>query len=84
MKLDRLLRYGIPQSVVESWRRIQGEELLPLQAAAVTRHNLLGGQSLIISAPTSSGKTFCGEMAAVANLFKRKKVTGEIETVELD
>jgi len=74
MKVDKLLRYGIPESVIESWRKIQGEKLLPLQAVAVTRHNLLNGQSLIISAPTSSGKTFCGEMAAVANLFKRKKV----------
>jgi len=74
MKVDKLLRYGIPESVIESWRKTQGEKLLPLQAVAVTKHNLLNGQSLIISAPTSSGKTFCGEMAAVANLFKRKKV----------
>jgi len=74
MKVDKLLRYGIPESVIESWRKNQGEKLLPLQAVAVTKHNLLNGQSLIISAPTSSGKTFCGEMAAVANLFKRKKV----------
>lgn len=74
MKVDKLLRYGIPHSVIESWRRTQGENLLPLQAAAVTKHNLLGGQNLIISAPTSSGKTFCGEMAAAASLFRRKKV----------
>ena len=74
MKVDKLLRYGIPQSVIESWKAIQGDSLLPLQASAVTKHNLMTGESLIISAPTSSGKTFCGEMAAVASLFKRKKV----------
>ncbi|MCK4225181.1 MAG: DEAD/DEAH box helicase [candidate division Zixibacteria bacterium] len=74
MKVEKLLRYGIPESVIESWRKTQGEKLLPLQAQAVTKHDLLNGKSLIISAPTSSGKTFCGEMAAVANLFKRKKV----------
>ncbi|KPL05472.1 MAG: hypothetical protein AMJ73_00755 [candidate division Zixibacteria bacterium SM1_73] len=74
MRVEKLLRYGIPESVIESWRKNQGEELLPLQALAVTKHGLLNGQSLIISAPTSSGKTFCGEMASVANLFKRKKV----------
>jgi helicase len=74
MKVEKLLKYGIPESVIESWRKTQGEELLPLQAVAVTKHNLLDGKSLIISAPTSSGKTFCGEMAAVASLFKRRKV----------
>ncbi|MGB8658392.1 MAG: DEAD/DEAH box helicase [Candidatus Zixiibacteriota bacterium] len=74
MKVEKMVRYGIPDSVIESWKRTQGEDLLPLQAAAVTKHNLLNGQSLIICAPTSSGKTFCGELAAVANLFKRKKV----------
>jgi helicase len=74
MKVDKLLKYGIPESVIESWRKIQGEELLPLQALAVTKYQLLDGKSLIISAPTSSGKTFCGEMAAVSSLFKRRKV----------
>jgi helicase len=74
MKVEKLLRYGIPEGVIESWKKNLGEELLPLQSLAVTKYELLSGQSLIISAPTSSGKTFCGEMAAVANLFKRKKV----------
>ncbi len=74
MKIGKLLRYGIPESVIESWKKNLGEELLPLQSLVVSKHNLLDGESLIISAPTSSGKTFCGEMAAVANLFKRKKV----------
>jgi len=74
MRVEKLLRYGIPESVIESWKKNLGEELLPLQSLSVTKHNLLNGESLIISAPTSSGKTFCGEMASVANLFKRKKV----------
>jgi helicase len=74
MKVEKLLRYGIPEEVIQSWKKNLGEELLPLQALAVTKYDLLNGQSLIISAPTSSGKTFCGEMASVANLFKRKKV----------
>ncbi len=74
MKLDRLLQHGIPQSIIQSWKETQGEKLLPLQARAVTDHGLLQGESLIMSAPTSSGKTFCGEMAAVVNLFKGMKV----------
>ncbi|MFH1335743.1 MAG: DEAD/DEAH box helicase, partial [Candidatus Zixiibacteriota bacterium] len=74
MRIDKLIRYGIPDSIIESWKKTQGNELLPLQAAAVVKHDLLNGKSLIIAAPTSSGKTFCGEMAAAVNLFKRKKV----------
>ncbi len=74
MKLDRLLQHGIPDPVIQSWKKTQGEMLLPLQSQAVTNHDLLKGKSLIISAPTSSGKTFCGEMAAVVNLFKGMKV----------
>ncbi len=74
MKVDKLLKYGIPESVVESWIKSQGEKLLPLQSSAVIRHGLLENRNLIISAPTSSGKTFCGEMAAAANLFRKKKV----------
>ena len=68
------MQHGIPESIIQSWRKTQGEMLLPLQSQAVTNHDLLKGRSLIISAPTSSGKTFCGEMAAVVNLFKGMKV----------
>jgi len=74
MRIEKLIRYGIPDSIIESWKKTQGQELLPLQAAAVVKHDLLSGKSLIVFAPTSSGKTFCGEMAAAVNLFKRKKV----------
>lgn len=73
MRVEKLMRYGIPVSIIESWRKNQGEELLPLQSLVVSKYDLLNGKNLIISAPTSSGKTFCGEMAAVANLFRRKR-----------
>ncbi|KPL00296.1 MAG: hypothetical protein AMJ90_08450 [candidate division Zixibacteria bacterium SM23_73_2] len=74
MEITKLTRYGIPQKVIDSWKRIQGGKLLPLQKEALTRYRLLEGESLLISAPTSSGKTFCGELAAVVNIFHRKKV----------
>jgi len=74
MEVRKLLKYGIPESIIKTWEESQGEKLLPLQSLAVTRFNLLNGESLIISAPTSSGKTFCGEMAAICSIFKRKKV----------
>jgi helicase len=73
MEVKKLLKYGIPESIIKTWEESQGEKLLPLQSSAVTRFNLLNGESLIISAPTSSGKTFCGEMAAISSIFRRKK-----------
>ena len=73
MEIKKLLKYGIPERIIQTWEQNQGEKLLPLQSLAATRFGLLDGESLIISAPTSSGKTFCGEMAAVSSIFKRKK-----------
>ncbi len=50
-----------------------GEELLPIQERAIKRHRILEGKSLIISSPTSSGKTFAGEVAAVKVAMEKKK-----------
>jgi helicase len=36
-----------------------------LQLTAVNECRVLNGQSLLVVAPTSSGKTFIGELAAV-------------------
>jgi hypothetical protein len=74
MEIKKLLKYGIPERIIQTWEQNQGEKLLPLQSLAATRFGLLDGESLIISAPTSSGKTFCGEMAAVSSIFKQRKV----------
>jgi len=78
MKLNDLLRFGMPQSIIDAWKSRQGDYLLPLQERAV-RDGLLGmhdeehPESLLISAPTSSGKSFCGEMAAIEALVKRRR-----------
>src|SRR3972149_7259952 len=74
MKIDKLYQYKIPQIIICSWKQNQGDTLLPLQAQAVTKYGLVENQNLIISSPTSSGKTFCGEIAAVAKLSQRQKV----------
>ena len=74
MRVSDLVKYGIPPLVLRSWVKNQGELLLPLQVQALKRYRILEGQNLVICAPTSSGKTFCGELAAVVNLFRGKKV----------
>jgi len=74
MKLRDLIKYNIPNSIIEAWQKRQGDYLLPLQEKAV-KNGLLDKEAgnLIISAPTSSGKSFCGELAAIASLVERKK-----------
>ena len=78
MRLYELMKYDIPHRVLDAWVRRQGDYLLPLQEKAIQAGLLDGGggrraTNLLISAPTSSGKTFCGEMAAMAALLRREK-----------
>ena len=65
MKMTELLRYDIPPEVIRLWQTRESEHLLPVQELAIKRHNLFGNSNLLIQAPTSSGKTFVGEMAAI-------------------
>lgn len=62
--------------MIEIWRERQGEELLPLQSAAA-RGGLLdltaSGRSFLINAPTSAGKSFCGELALAQALMQKRK-----------
>lgn len=79
--MSDLSKWGIPERIIEVWKKRQGESLLPVQIKAVKK-GLLGlkesdGESskvnMLISAPTSAGKSFCAEMAAVKALTERKK-----------
>jgi len=78
MRLKNLVKYDIPESIIDAWVSRQGDSLLPLQERAILDGLLVTGDegeknNLLITAPTSSGKSFCGEMAAVASLLKRRK-----------
>ncbi len=73
-RIYELRRYGLPETLLDIWVQQQGEFLLPVQEAAVQRYGLFDGRSLVISSPTSSGKTFVGEMAAMRAAFAGKRV----------
>lgn len=73
MKMAQLVAYGIPAEVVALWQTEESDRLLPLQERAIKRHGLFGTGNLLIQAPTSSGKTFIGEMAAMQTALARKK-----------
>lgn len=73
-RIRDLRKYGLPDTLLGIWEQQQGEFLLPVQEAAVQRYSLFEGRSLVISSPTSSGKTFVGEMAAMRAIFAGKRV----------
>lgn len=65
--------YGINEDVVEIWRQEESDTLLEIQSDVVEKYGLFEGTNLLITAPSSSGKTFIGEMAAVKSYFDGKK-----------
>lgn len=74
MKTIELAQSGFPGEVVSLWQREVGPTLLPVQEMAIKRFGLFGQDNLLVQAPTSSGKTFVGEMAAVKAALAGKQV----------
>lgn len=72
--MNRLADYfKIPEQIIDIWRNEEGDSLLPLQLEAIEKFDLLTGNSILITAPSSSGKTFVGEMAAINSYYQVKK-----------
>ncbi len=65
--------YHIDPRIIDIWEREEGPELLPVQDAAIQQGRLLDGNSLLIVSPTSSGKTFVAEMAAIRAVYQNRK-----------
>ena len=73
MQIKDLARWDFPDDLIAAWLKDGIENLLPIQEQAIRKHRLFEGGDLLVSAPTSSGKTFIGEMAAVYNGLKGKR-----------
>ena len=67
-----LLPTGIPAPVVEAWKASY-PGLNELQIQAVNEYGILEGRSVLVVAPTSSGKTFIGELAAAKAIAEGRK-----------
>lgn len=82
MLMRSLEACGVPRVLLEEWERAYGAELLPVQERAV-RAGVLDGRSVLVSSPTSSGKTFVGEMAAVHAALAGRRVIYLVPTKAL-
>ena len=69
--------YGIEEPVLEAWTERYPSGLNELQLSAINDHGVLSGNSLFVVAPTSAGKTFIGELAAM------KAISGGMKAVFL-
>jgi helicase len=64
--------FGLPAVLLDTWAQaIPG--LNELQLAAVNDFGVLDGQNLLVVAPTSSGKTMVGELAALQRVTDRRR-----------
>lgn len=68
-----LASYGLPVDILQTWRERYPTGLNALQTRAINEFNVLGGNSLLTVAPTSAGKTFIGELAAIKAIAEGRK-----------
>ncbi|WP_336772653.1 DEAD/DEAH box helicase [Paenibacillus sp. MMO-58] len=72
MNIVDLMELGFPDDIVHIWKVNGFSELFPIQKQAIEK-GLFNGQNLLVVAPTSSGKTFIGELVAIQNSYMNKK-----------
>jgi len=70
--IQSLVNIGFPQGIVDSWKNTI-PSLNELQVSAINEYGILRGEHLVVSAPTSSGKTMIGELAAIHGIIQRKR-----------
>lgn len=70
--LASLAAAGFPQALIEAWGGAI-PALNDLQVSAINDYGVLDGNNVVVSAPTSSGKTMVGELAALRNVLDRKR-----------
>jgi helicase len=70
--LGSLIAQGFPDELIAAWGQAI-PSLNALQIQAINDFGLLDGEHIVVSAPTSSGKTMIGELAALRHALNRKR-----------
>ncbi|MDZ4021889.1 DEAD/DEAH box helicase [Pseudomonas sichuanensis] len=68
-----LSAHGFLPEIVDQWATDFPQGLNELQLKAVNEYGVLAGRSLLVVAPTSSGKTLVGELAAIQAVTAGRK-----------
>ena len=71
-EIESLNSYSFPQPLLDAWAEAI-PSLNQLQIDAVNDYGLLTGENLVVCAPTSSGKTMIGELAALHGILNRQR-----------
>jgi helicase len=88
IKMEQLEYFGIPDYIVDIWKKHYSDTLLPVQEKAIRQFDILQhnhkqalttqynntSANLLVISPSSSGKTLVGEIAALKEIIFRKKV----------
>lgn len=72
--INDMVAFNIPREVLAAWSSNLKDGLNELQLEAINDYRILDGSSLMVVAPTSSGKTFVGEIAAAKAITDGRKV----------
>ena len=70
--ISSLIQYCFPTKMVDIWRA-SIPKLNQLQVDAINEFGVLNGEHLVVSAPTSSGKTMIGELAALKDSIENQR-----------
>lgn len=85
--IENLSMLGFSERLLARWRATGVGALLPLQVKAIQDYGFLQGversSNLLVLAPTSSGKTFVGELAALRHLEAGRRVVYLVPTKAL-
>ncbi len=71
--IRELAKFGMPEPVLTVWSYQFKNGLNELQLQAVNEYRILEGESLLVIAPTTSGKTFIGELAGIKAITEGRK-----------